>query len=87
MTRLSLQDALRSFCEQFLAGFAACLRLISVDSNRNRAHGYVLTWQPSLWGGGALERHEALERKKAEVLLTRDARSYRTPDAPPGAPA
>ena len=38
------------------AAFRQRVVLASVDPARNRARGYVLTWQPGLWGGGALVR-------------------------------
>ena len=31
-------------------------RLLSLDPGRNRYRFYSLTWQPGLWGGGALVR-------------------------------
>jgi predicted DNA-binding WGR domain protein len=39
-----------------IARFHAYARLISVDPERNRFRYYSLTWQPGLWGGGALVR-------------------------------
>ncbi|HSH58184.1 MAG TPA: WGR domain-containing protein, partial [Acidimicrobiales bacterium] len=38
------------------ASFRQRVVLASVDPARNRARCYVLTWQPGLWGGGALTR-------------------------------
>jgi predicted DNA-binding WGR domain protein len=38
------------------AGFRAYLRLVSVDASHNRFRAYTLTWQPGLFGGGALRR-------------------------------
>ena len=37
-------------------GFAQFVRLLSLDPARNRYRFYSLTWQPCLWGGGALVR-------------------------------
>ncbi len=37
-----------------LAHFCAYLRFVSIDPARNRARFYTLTWQPILWGGGAV---------------------------------
>ncbi len=37
-------------------GFAQFVRLLSLDPGRNRYRFYALTWQPCLWGGGALIR-------------------------------
>ncbi len=39
-----------------VAHFACYARFVSVDPDRNRARFYALTWQPALWGGGALIR-------------------------------
>lgn len=36
-----------------LARFEVELRLISIDPGKNRYRSYTLTWQPSLFGGGA----------------------------------
>ena len=38
------------------ARFTCYARFVSVDPTRNRARFYALTWQPALWGGGALIR-------------------------------
>ena len=37
-------------------GFDQFVRLLSLDPARNRYRFYCLTWQPCLWGGGALVR-------------------------------
>lgn len=39
-----------------VALFRQRVALASVDPARNRARFYLLTWQPGLWGGGALVR-------------------------------
>ena len=39
-----------------LARFRGRVRFVSVDPERNRARFYTLTWQPALWGGGAIVR-------------------------------
>ena len=39
-----------------IARFRGRVRLVSVDPERNRARFYTLTWQPALWGGGAIVR-------------------------------
>ena len=39
-----------------LARFRGRVRFVSVDPERNRARFYTLTWQPALWGGGAVVR-------------------------------
>jgi hypothetical protein len=39
-----------------ISRFQAYARLVSVDPERNRFRYYSLTWQPGLWGGGALVR-------------------------------
>ncbi len=39
-----------------LARFRGRVRFGSVDPARNRARFYTLTWQPALWGGGAIVR-------------------------------
>ena len=39
-----------------LTQFQADARFISVDPAKNRFRFYALTWQPGLWGGGALIR-------------------------------
>jgi predicted DNA-binding WGR domain protein len=36
--------------------FKAYARFVSVDPSRNRFRFYSLSWQPGLWGGGALVR-------------------------------
>jgi predicted DNA-binding WGR domain protein len=36
--------------------FDQYVRLLSLDPVRNRYRFYSLTWQPGLWGGGALVR-------------------------------
>ncbi len=38
------------------ARFTCYARFVSIDPDRNRARFYALTWQPVLWGGGALIR-------------------------------
>ncbi len=37
-----------------LARFRGRVHFVSVDPARNRARFYTLTWQPALWGGGAV---------------------------------
>ncbi len=37
--------------------FTCYVRFVSIDPERDRARFYALTWQPTLWGGGALVRH------------------------------
>jgi predicted DNA-binding WGR domain protein len=39
-----------------IARFQVYARFVSVDPAKNRYRFYSLTWQPSLWGGGALIR-------------------------------
>ena len=39
-----------------LASFRAYARFVSVDATKNRYRFYSLSWQPALWGGGALVR-------------------------------
>ena len=39
-----------------VARFRQRVYLTSLDPARNRARFYALTWQPGLWGGGALVR-------------------------------
>ena len=36
--------------------FKAYARFVSVDAAKNRYRYYSLTWQPGLWGDGALTR-------------------------------
>jgi len=38
------------------AGWAEGIQLQSIDPSRNRYRVYRLSWQPCLWGGGALVR-------------------------------
>jgi predicted DNA-binding WGR domain protein len=51
--------------------FTGYVRLESVDPAHNRARFYVLRWQPLLWGGAALIRHQGRigTRGRAQVLL------------------
>jgi predicted DNA-binding WGR domain protein len=37
-------------------GWTTGVQLASVDPGRNRFRRYTLSWQPALWGGGALVR-------------------------------
>ena len=30
------------------------MRFVSLEPTKNRARFYTLTWQPALWGGGAI---------------------------------
>ncbi len=39
-----------------VARFQCRVRFVSRDPARDRARFYTLTWQPALWGGGALVR-------------------------------
>ncbi len=39
-----------------VARFACRVRFESRDPAKNRARFYTLTWQPALWGGGAIVR-------------------------------
>ena len=39
-----------------VAQFRAYARFLSVDPTQDRARFYDLSWQPALWGGGALIR-------------------------------
>ena len=39
-----------------VAGFRAYARFVSVDAARNRFRFYSVSWQPGLFGGGALLR-------------------------------
>ena len=52
------------------ARFQAYARLVSVDPVRNRFRFYTMTWQPTLWGGGALLRHWGRIGTKGRSLLT-----------------
>ena len=36
--------------------FQCRVRFVSLDPAKNRARFYTITWQPALWGGGALLR-------------------------------
>ena len=36
--------------------FTACARLVSIDHDASNQRFYSLTWQPSLFGGGAIIR-------------------------------
>lgn len=39
-----------------VVGFQQFARFVSLDPDENRQRFYTLTWQPLLWGGGALVR-------------------------------
>ncbi|MDP9373570.1 MAG: WGR domain-containing protein [Chloroflexota bacterium] len=39
-----------------VARFRCRVRFVSLDPAKNRARFYTLTWQPALWGGGAVVR-------------------------------
>ena len=39
-----------------VARFACRVRFESCDPTKNRARFYTVTWQPALWGGGAIVR-------------------------------
>ena len=39
-----------------VARCACRVRFVSLDPAKNRARFYTITWQPALWGGGALVR-------------------------------
>ena len=45
---------LESVSTEALAHFEHFIRFVSVDPVKNRARFYLLTWQPTLQGGGAL---------------------------------
>jgi predicted DNA-binding WGR domain protein len=53
-----------------VASFQAYARFVSVDPARNRYRFYSLTWQPSLWGGGALIRTWGRIGTKGRTLET-----------------
>ena len=36
--------------------FQCRVRFVSLDAAKNRARFYTITWQPALWGGGAIVR-------------------------------
>lgn len=42
--------------EKLTASFRAFARFVSIDPARNRFRYYSLSWQPTLWGGGAVMR-------------------------------
>ena len=39
-----------------VARCACRVRFVSLDPAKNRARFYTITWQPALWGGGAIVR-------------------------------
>ena len=39
-----------------VTGFQCQVRFQSLDPAKNRARFYTITWQPALWGGGAIVR-------------------------------
>ena len=39
-----------------VARCARRVRFVSLDPAKNRARCYTITWQPALWGGGAIVR-------------------------------
>ena len=52
-----------------VAQFQLFARLESVDASRNRHRFYELTWQPTLWGEGALIRSWGRIGTKGRSLL------------------
>jgi predicted DNA-binding WGR domain protein len=51
-----------------VARFQLHARLVSVDPSKNRFRFYTLTWQPGLWGGGALTRNWGRIGTKGRIL-------------------
>lgn len=53
------------------AGFASHLRLAHLDQVHQRQRFYVLTWQPGLFGDGALLRSWGLAGARGRTIMTR----------------
>lgn len=56
-TPISEQVAMSLTSTDGVVDFNVYVHLASVDPSRNRYRFYTLTWQPSLFGGGAIVRH------------------------------
>ena len=56
MSQLSSSNQEGGHSAPLVTEFRAYARFVSVDPAKNRFRFYTLTWQPSLWGEGALLR-------------------------------
>jgi predicted DNA-binding WGR domain protein len=51
------------------AAFTQYVHFVSVDLAENRRRFYTLTWQPDLWGGGALVRSWGRVGRQGQQLV------------------
>jgi predicted DNA-binding WGR domain protein len=65
------RSATAAAAAEVLAAFRARVHLTSVDPRRNRYRYYVLSWQPLLWGGGALIRTYGRVGTRGQTLEVR----------------
>ena len=50
--------------------FQCRVRFVSLDPAKNRARFYTITWQPALWGGGAIVRRWGRLGEPGRALTT-----------------